>query len=152
MTEDGRPNIDWLNTPLEEFLHRREKQEDGTCNDVPYPYGDGIAQRIMIALVTEIRRAYELLIPSDTDEYGNLVEGNPDALRYERSGEVPVMRDGHRGYESIDSLTLADFPALLDTFVVLEERKNKRDWEETESKAAAQKERARIMCTLGLLP
>ena len=144
VTEYGLPNIDWLSTPLEEFLYRSEKQEDGTVKDVRYPHGDSFAPSIIVSLVLDIERAYESLIPYDTDEYGNLVEGYPDALRWERCGEVPVIRNGHRRYESFDSLTLSDLPALLDTLVMLEEEKNQRDREEAERKAAAQKERARI--------
>ena len=144
MTEYSLPGIDWTSTPLEEFSYRSEKQEDGTYKLVTYPHGDGSAQGIMVSLVTAIEEAYERLISYDTDEYGNLVEGYPDALRYQCTGEVPVIRDGHRRYESFDSLTLSDVPALLDTLVVLEEEKNQRDREEAERKAAAQKERRRI--------
>ncbi len=124
---------------------RGEKQEDGNYKRVFYPHGDGFAPRIMVTLQWAIEEAYESLIPYETDEYGKLVEGYPDALCWERSGEVPVIRDGHRRYERFDSLTLSDLPALLDTLVVLEEEKNQRDREEAESKAAAQKERRRIL-------
>ena len=144
MTEYGLPRIDWPSTPLEEFFARDEKQEDGTYKYVFHPYGGGFAPGIMVSLRHAIEKAYESSIPYDTDEYGNLVEGYPDASRWEHTGEVPIIRDGHRHYESFDSLTLSDLPALLDTLIVLEEEKNQRDREEAERKATARKERARI--------
>ena len=44
-----------------------------------------------------------------------------DSERYETAGEVPVIRDGRKRYESIHSLTLADLPAILGTLAAMDE-------------------------------
>ena len=82
----------------------------------------------------EIERAYEALLP-DTPE---VVE------RYEREGEVPVIRNGVRGYEALDGLTLADLPAVLDALVVLEEEDRERERAEKERRDAERKRRERV--------
>ena len=72
----------------------------------------------------------------------------PDTLevveRYEREGEVPVIRNGVRGYEALDGLTLADLPAVLDALVVLEEEDRERERAEKERRDAERKRRERV--------
>jgi hypothetical protein len=52
-----------------------------------------------------------------------------DGERYETAGEVPVIRDGLKGYEPFDSLTLADLPAILDTLAAMDEEAARLDAE-----------------------
>jgi hypothetical protein len=53
--------------------------------------------------------------------YARRLSGQPDGERYERAGEVPVIRDGRRVYEDLDVLALRDMPAILDALKILEE-------------------------------
>ncbi len=64
--------------------------------------------------------------------------------RYETTGEVPVIRNGRRGYEPLKGLTLGDLPTILDTLQVLEEEEEQRQREESEHKATERKRRERI--------
>ncbi len=102
--------IDWMHIPLEEFVLVDEEREDGTgLRTVVHPHGEGVAQRLVMSLCMDVTHAYEGLL---SDE---------DGERYQTFGEVPVVRDGLKGYEDIDSLTLADLPAVLDTLDAMDE-------------------------------
>ncbi len=59
-------------------------------------------------------------------------------------GEVPLILDGQTRYRDVDTLTLRDLPAVLDTLVVLEGKAEERLRVESERKAAELKERERI--------
>jgi hypothetical protein len=125
-------NIDWMGTPLEDFWAVDERQKDGTYIHRPYPFGDGEAQGIMMEIFRAVQNAYESLIPPEDDE------------RYEVLGKVPVIRDGQRGYEPLETLMLKDLPVILDTLVVLEGEHQQREREESERLAAERKERDRV--------
>jgi len=101
--------IDWTHIPLEEFVLVDEEQEDGTVRTITYPHGEGVAQRIMMGIYYDVRDDYEDLL---SDEDGD---------RYETAGEVPVIRDGRKGYEPLDSLTLVDLPTILETLAAMDE-------------------------------
>jgi hypothetical protein len=101
--------IDWTNTPLEEFVLVNEEQEDGTDRLIMYPHGEGVAQGLVMSISHNVLRAYEGLLSLE------------DGERFETAGEVPVIRDGRKGYELLDSLTLADLPAVLDTLAAMDE-------------------------------
>ena len=124
--------IDWMGTPLEDFLSVDERQADGTYSQRSRPFGDGEAQRIMMEICSAVQRAYERLIVPEDDH------------RYEVLGRVPVIRDSERGYEPLSTLALKDLPAILDTLTVLEEEYQQRDREESERLAAERKERERL--------
>src|SRR5215216_2606281 len=122
--------IDWTNIPLEEFVLVDEEQEDGTVRLIVHPHGDGVAQRIMKSIHYRVQDAYEDLLSLE------------DGERYETAGEVPVIRDGHKGYEPFDSLTLADLPAVLDTLAAMEaEEAARRDAERKRRRNALARER-----------
>jgi hypothetical protein len=124
--------IDWMETPLEDFFGVDERQADGSYIRRSYPFGDGVAQSVMVRLSYEVWRAYsELIGPEDDD-------------RFETLGRVPVIRDGQRGYEPLEILMLKDLPAILDTLMVLEEEYRQREREESERKVAERKERDRV--------
>jgi hypothetical protein len=109
-----------------------ERQPDGTLKARNYPYGDGTAQILMVRLVAKVEDAYfELLSEEDSERLGE-------------TAEVPVIREGVRHYEDIRALTLRDLPAVLDTFVVLEQEREREKLEEAERKAAERKERERV--------
>jgi hypothetical protein len=101
--------IDWTNIPLEDFFRVDEEQEDGTVRTITHPHGEGVAQRLVMSISNDVLHAYEGLL---------LLE---DRERFEAAGEVPVIRDGCKGYEPLDSLTLADLPAVLDTLAAMDE-------------------------------
>jgi hypothetical protein len=113
--EERVSGIDWMDTPLSVLL-----DEEGAAPDV------------LIRLYTDVDSIYEELVSPE------------DSTRLEETGEVPVLREGIRRYESIDALTLRDLPAVLDTFVVLEEEREREKQEEIERKAAERKERERV--------
>ena len=119
--------INWLDIPLEEFAF---KYEDDRL--VARPHGDGEAQRILVRLSAIVENSYEELL------------GPEDFERFEQRGEVPVIRNSHRGYESPSKLTLRDLPAVLDALIVLGEEAERERREEVERKAAERKERNRI--------
>jgi hypothetical protein len=111
--------IDWTNIPLRDFLMVDEEREDGKgLWTKMYPYGEGVAPRIMMGIYHDVRDDYEDLL---SDE---------DGERYETAGEVPVIRDGLKGYEDIDSLTLADLPTILDTLDAMGEEAKALEVEE----------------------
>jgi hypothetical protein len=86
----------------------------------------------MVRLVAKVEDAYfELLSEEDSERLGE-------------TAEVPVIREGVRHYEDIRALTLRDLPAVLDTFVVLEQEREREKLEEAERKAAERKERERV--------
>jgi hypothetical protein len=124
--------IDWLNTPLHDFLSKLEKQEDGANVYRADPLGEGEAHSLMVWLMTGVEDAYFRLLSEEDFERGEV------------RGEVPLMRDGRRTYEELNHLTLADLPAILDTLVVLEEEYKQREREESERLAAERKERDRV--------
>ena len=108
--------IDWANTPLEDFSGVYEYKPDGSIASYQRrPFGKGKAQRIMIKVQRHIEDAYEELM------------GEEDFERLEQHGEVPLIRDGTEGYVKLRALTLRDLPAVLDTLVVLEARRDERD-------------------------
>jgi hypothetical protein len=125
--------IDWMDTPLEEFYSQPEFGEDArTTGQMVFPHGDGTAHAVLRSLQSAVESTYgELIATRDFD-------------RLEKTGEVPVIRNGQRGYEPLDELTLRDLPAVLDTFVVLEEEREKEKLEEAERKRAERKERERV--------
>ncbi len=125
--------IDWMNIPLVEVYSQPEFGEDGrTTGQRVFPQGDGKAHAGLRSLQSDVDSTYEELIaPGDYD-------------RLEKAGEVPVIRNGQRGYELLDELTLRDLPAVLDTFVVLEEELEKEKLEEAERKRAERKEREKV--------
>ena len=133
-------SIDWLNTPLEKFGFKEfggsmEQREDGTIV-FNAPSDETVSAGIMRSIARELDRAYERLLPFDTDE---------EVDRYQRTAEVPVIRNGYRGYESLDTITLSNLPAILDTLLVLEEEHKQRLREEKERKEGERKERARVL-------
>jgi hypothetical protein len=115
--------VDWMDTPLHHFLSGTlsaiAAREYGTTVPPLYPLGDGAAPRIMASLLAEVDVAYDTLRAPDDEE------------RYVISGEVPVIRDGQRGYEALATLTLRDLPAILDTLMVLEEEYKQREREKS---------------------
>jgi hypothetical protein len=81
------------------------------------------------------------------DQVGELYDGllsEEGNSRWESTGEVPIIRDGQTTYRDLDTLTLRDLPAVLDTLVVLEVKVEERWREEEERRAAERKERNRI--------
>jgi hypothetical protein len=97
-----------------------------------WPYGDGAAQRFMAGLSADVENTYaKLLSEEDLDRFASV-------------GRVPLIRDGRRGYEPLETLMLKDLPVILDTFMVLEEEYKQREREESERKAAERKERERV--------
>jgi hypothetical protein len=124
--------IDCLDTPLEDFSSTLERREDGTYAAREWPYGDGEAQRFMAGLSAGAENTYARLLSEE------------DLDRFAPVGRVPLIRDGRRGYEPLETLMLKDLPVILDTFVVLEEEYKRREREESERKSAERKERERI--------
>jgi hypothetical protein len=125
--------IDWMDTPPKEFYPRHEIGEDGrTTGQIVFPHRDGKAHDVLRSLQSEVDRTHEELIATG------------DFDRLEKSGEVPVIRNGQRGYELFDDLMLRDMPAVLDTFVVLDEEREKEKLKEAERKGAERKERERV--------
>jgi hypothetical protein len=125
--------MDWWDTPLEEFYVQHEIGEDGkTTGRMVFPHGDGKAQEVMRGLQADVECAYEELLASE------------DLNRLEDTGEVPVIREGAKRYEPIFELTLRDLPAILETFVVLEEERSHEKAEEQERKANERRQRERI--------
>ena len=125
--------IDWMDTPLDEFYPQPEFGEYGrTKGQSVFPHGDGKAHAVLRSLQSAVESTYEELIAT----------GDVDWL--EKTGQVPVIRNDQRGYERLDELTLRDLPAVLDTFVVLEEELEKEKLEEVERKRAERKERERV--------
>ena len=125
--------IDWMDTPLDEFGLRHEIGEDGmTTGQMEFPHGEGKVQEFLSSLQYEVDRAYgELIALEDYD-------------RLEKTGEVPVIRNGQRGYEPLNELTLRDLPAVLDTLVALQGEREKEELEEAERKSGERKERERV--------
>jgi hypothetical protein len=107
--------IDWMDTPLEEFYSQPEFGEDArTTGQMVFPHGDGTAHAVLRSLQSAVESTYgELIATRDFD-------------RLEKTGEVPVIRNGQRGYELFDALTLRDLPAVLDTFMVLGRSERRR--------------------------
>ena len=122
--------IAWTHIPLEDFHHVDEEREDGKgLRTVLHPHGEGVAQRLMMRLCNEVTDAYEgLLSPEDGE-------------RYETAGEVPVIRDGRKGYDPFDSLTLADLPTILDTLAAMDEEVKALEAEEAARRDAERKRR-----------
>ena len=115
--------VDWMDTPLHHFLSGTfsaiAAREYETTEPTLYPLGDGVAPRLMAKLLAEVDVAYDTLrVPNDEERYVN-------------SGEVPVIRDGQRGYEALETLTLRDLPAILDTLMVLEEEYKQQEREQS---------------------
>jgi hypothetical protein len=112
---------------------QHEIGEDGkTTGRMVYPHGDGKAQEVMRGLQAAVERFYvELLASEDFD-------------RFEKSGEVPVIREDGKRYEPISGLTLRDVPAVLDTIAVLEEQRSHEESEERERKATERRRIERI--------
>jgi hypothetical protein len=115
--------VDWMDTPLHYFLSGTfsaiAAREYETTEPSLYPLGDGAAPRLMATLLAEVDVAYDTLRAPDDEE------------RYVNSGEVPVIREGQRGYEALETLTLRDLPAILDTLMVLEEEYKQREREKS---------------------
>ncbi len=115
--------FDWMDTPLHDFLSGTlsaiAAREYGPTVPPLYPFGDGVAQRLMANLLPEVDVAYDTVRAPD------------DEVRYVSAGEVPVIRDGQRGYEALETLTLRDLPAILDTLMVLEEEYKQQEREKS---------------------
>ena len=125
--------IDWTDSPLREFGPTDEWGEDGkTTGRTLHLHGEGKAQDVLFRLCIEL-----------DDIYGELFAAE-DYDRLEQRLEVPVIREGVRHYERLDALTLRDLPAVLDTFVVLEEERKQEAAEERERRAAERRERDRL--------
>jgi hypothetical protein len=87
--------IEWMDTPLKEFYPRDEFGEDGKITgQMVFLHGEGKAHEVLRSLQSEVERIYEELIALG------------DIDRLEKTGEVPVIRNGQRGYELLDELTL----------------------------------------------
>jgi hypothetical protein len=124
---------DWMDSPLREFGSTLEVGEDGrTTGRELHLHGEGMAQDVLFRLWGDLGDIYWELIATEDED------------RFEQAGEVPITREGVRHYEPIDKLTLRDLPAVLDTFVVLEEEREREKMEEAERKSAERKERERI--------
>ena len=80
--------------------------------------GAGDAKRLLSGVAWMVEEAYEDLLSEE------------DGERYERAGEVPVVRNGRRVYAPIFALALGDLPAVLDTLQHLEEESKARNAEE----------------------
>ena len=78
--------IDWMNTPLEEFNWQQEMDEHRkTTGRMVLPHGEGVAQSLMGGLIYDVGNDYAGLLSEEGLE------------RFERSGELPIMReDGRR--------------------------------------------------------
>ena len=126
--------IDWTNTPLEDFHYVDEEREDGKgLRTVVHPHGEGVAQRLVMSISNYVLHAYEGLLSLE------------DGERFESAGEVPVIRDGRKGYELLDSLTLADLPAVLDTLAAMEAEEAARlDAERKSRRNALDRERRKL--------
>jgi|SRR5919112_2290068 hypothetical protein len=125
--------IDWTNTPLAEFVLVYEEQEDGTVRTTLYPHGEGVAQCLVMSISNKVLHAYEGLLSLE------------DGERFEAAGEVPVIRGGRKGYESLDSLTLADLPAILGTLDAMDEEEAARlDAERKRRRNALARERRKL--------
>ncbi len=124
--------IDWMGTPLGDFLSRSQVRADGTAFIEILPLGDGEAQRLVGGLAAYVEDAYARVLPEEEWE------------SFETRGEVPLIRDGQRNREALNRFTLRDLPAILDTIVVLEEDHQRRVREEAERKAAERKRRERV--------
>jgi hypothetical protein len=134
--EERMSRIDWMDMmdiPLYEFYGRPVLGEDGrSTGHREFPHGDGMVQQSLTGLRYQVKRKYDaLLAPEDYD-------------RFEKTYEVPVIRNGKRGYELFDKLTLRDVPAVEDTFEVLQKEREKEKLAEAERKKAEAKERERI--------
>jgi hypothetical protein len=123
--------IDWLDIPLDEF--RGKFGKDGRTFE--YRHGEDEAQSLMGSLADRVWDIY-------CDLLGVLSEEGES--HYQTTGEVPIFRDGQTRYSDVDTLTLRDLPAVLDTLVVLEVKAEERLREEEERIAAERKERDRI--------
>jgi hypothetical protein len=119
--------IDWSGIPLEDFAPYWIRRPDGS--EVLISAYSG---QLMAHLASDVEVTYEELLSEE------------DFRRLETTGEVPLIREGQRGFERLDALTLRDLPAILDTFEVLKEELEQRQIAESERKAAARKERERI--------
>jgi hypothetical protein len=139
--EDTR--LDWTGTPLHEFAFRTIFVENRSVRTEHYPHGDGEAQRIMYHLWYSIDDAYTKFLPYETDKYGMTISGD-DFMHWERTGEVPIIREGRREKIELESITLADVPAIFDTLKVLEQEHNEREREERERKKAERRTRERV--------
>src|SRR5215203_6804360 len=95
--EERMSGIDWMDTSLFEYhpRPRGEVGEDGrTTGRIVRPHGDGMAQDLMWGVSLDLERTYnDLLAPEDKD-------------RFDNTYEVPVIRNGKRGYELFEKLTL----------------------------------------------
>jgi len=93
---------------------------------VPYPFGEGKAQDIVMGLYANVEAAYE------------------EVERLEATGEVVVIRDGKRGHERLEALTLRDLPAVLETLVILEAEHEERKRARSVAFCSERKERERV--------
>ena len=125
--EDDVSRIDWSGIPLEDFTQYWIRRPDSSQELI-----SGFSGRLMVRLALEVADTYVELLPEEGYE------------RLETTGEVPLIREGQRGLERLDKLTLRDLPAILDTFEVLKEELEQRQIAESERKAAARKERERV--------
>ncbi len=131
--EENVSEIDWQGIPLDQFLSKTVRREDGTLESVMLPHGDSVAQSVMTGLEWRIGNAYEAVLTEEA------------MGRWEREGEVPVLRDGEWRHEDYQSFTLRDVPVVLDSLVELQKEHDRREREEAERHAARSKERKRVL-------
>jgi hypothetical protein len=135
--------IDWTNIPLEAFFGVDEEREDGKgLRTIRHPHGDGVAQQIMMGIYFDVEDAYEEgLLPAEDPYEDPLLQVDEDARRFGAAREVPVIRDGRKRHEPLDSLTLADLPAVLDALAAMDEEAKALEAEETARRDAERKRR-----------
>jgi hypothetical protein len=117
--------IDWTNIPLGAFSWVEEEREDGKgLRLIMHPQGEGVAQSIMLGIYIDVRRAYEGFVPPE-DPYEDPLLQVDEYTRRLGAGEVPVIRDGRKRHEPLDSLTLADLPAVLEALAAWMRRRRR---------------------------
>lgn len=121
--------IDWMVTPLRDFFIQHEMRDGLTTGRLIFPLGEGAAQDLVYGLFSQVETTYAELLP----------EVGEGLKLFEEEGKVPLLRDGVSVVEYLDRLTLGDLPAILDTFVVLEEGRKAEEREEKERKAEERK-------------
>jgi len=156
-------DINWSNTPLDAYRGRLQEDAESECwVYVQHPLGEGEAQSVVQSLAKSIAQAYTELLPveydEETKEYRDDVpylreitsdktfdEGkDTDSIPFDGDVEVPIIRDGSRVYERLDSFTLDDLPTILNTLAVLQVEQRQREQVKAERKAEERKRVNRV--------